>query len=339
MTPGLQASAAVPSAFALRISSIFKFTRDRRSAAPGLSGRAHSRAGAGTFESTLQTLGDDARTRLLGRFRRYDVEAYGLSIASAFGEVRLRGTTLVLSDAGASFTRAKPRSPARSRSSSRRCAWGPGPTDRLRPRRTDLDPALLFDGMLGDNTKFGGTINGHVGISGTIGSPEIRGQASLIDGSYASDLERTPIKGAAATLTFNRDSASISRLFARVGSGRSTAAGASIFRTASRSSDLAFDVAGRAHGAQLDLPAYGKGTLDAAVRFKKAAQADRALLGQRRSYERDAALFGLPPAATGRQSGGGPPLPLAFDLSATAGKNVRVRGSGYGAGLDIGATG
>ena len=32
-------------------------------------------------------------------------------------------------------------------------------------------------------------------------------------------------------------------------------------------------------------------------------------------------------------------MPLAFDLQATAGKNVRVRGSGYGAGLDIGASG
>jgi hypothetical protein len=32
-------------------------------------------------------------------------------------------------------------------------------------------------------------------------------------------------------------------------------------------------------------------------------------------------------------------IPLAFDVSATVGKNVRVRGSGYGAGLDIGATG
>src|ERR1700728_962378 len=44
-------------------------------------------------------------------------------------------------------------------------------------------------------------------------------------------------------------------------------------------------------------------------------------------------------AATQANSVGAAGIPLAFDVSATVGKNVRVRGSGYGAGLDIGATG
>ncbi len=39
------------------------------------------------------------------------------------------------------------------------------------------------------------------------------------------------------------------------------------------------------------------------------------------------------------RASGAAPLPLAFDLHATAGKNVRVRGNGYGAGLDIGVAG
>ena len=41
-----------------------------------------------------------------------------------------------------------------------------------------------------------------------------------------------------------------------------------------------------------------------------------------------------------RRTAGKIPLPpIAFNLSAAAGKNVRVRGSGYGAGLDIGVAG
>ena len=93
----------------------------------------------------------------------------------------------------------------------------------------NVDPAFL-DGLLGSNTKLGGSINGHMGISGKVGAPEIRGHASLENGSYVSDLERTPILGATATLTFNRSSAQISRLFARVGSGTVFGRGASNFR-------------------------------------------------------------------------------------------------------------
>ena len=40
-------------------------------------------------------------------------------------------------------------------------------------------------------------------------------------------------------------------------------------------------------------------------------------------------------AASGGDGPGLDQIPLAFDIKASAGNNVRVRGSGYGAGLDI----
>jgi len=295
---------------------------------------------SGTFESTLQLSGTMHAPEFSAGFDASDVDAYGISIASAFGEVRLRGTTLVLSDAGATFKRGS-------------ASLAGSVPPQLSPLRvgpsnqpisfdldvTDLDPALL-DAVLGSNTKLGGTINGHVGIAGTVGSPQIRGQASLEAGSYASDLERTPIEGATATLTFNRNSATLARLFARVGSGTVYGNGSVEFPDGfATSSDLAFNVSGHAKGAQLDLPAYGKGTLDADVSFKKEPKRIPLFSGSVALSNSTLPFSAFLAAAQSNGAGAGPPLPLAFDLLATAGKNVRVRGNGYGAGLDIGATG
>jgi hypothetical protein len=58
---------------------------------------------SGSFESTVQIAGTMHAPSLSAGFDATDVQAYGISVASAFGEFKLRGTTLVLSDAGASL--------------------------------------------------------------------------------------------------------------------------------------------------------------------------------------------------------------------------------------------
>jgi hypothetical protein len=93
-----------------------------------------------------------------------------------------------------------------------------------------------------------------------------------------------------------------------------------------------------ARGAQLDLPSYGNGTLDGQIELTKHGNSDAILAGGVSLSDATLAFasflrFAQPGGGTGLS------LPLAFDLKAEAGRNVRVRGSGYGAGLDIGVTG
>ena len=94
-----------------------------------------------------------------------------------------------------------------------------------------------------------------------------------------------------------------------------------------------------AKNAQLDLPAYGKGTLDADVALKKLPLQTALLSGNVALSNATLPFSSFLQAAQSGAGKTGPPIPLAFDLQASAGKNVRVRGSGYGAGLDIGTSG
>ncbi len=132
-----------------------------------------------------------------------------------------------------------------------------------------LDPAI-FNDTLRNNTKLGGSIDGHIGLSGTIRRPAIVGRFALANGSYVSDLERAPITQMAAALAFNHTTATIDRLSARVGNGVVQASGSIDFPTGFGASGASFAFKGSARGASLDLPAYGSGTLDADARPTKA---------------------------------------------------------------------
>jgi autotransporter translocation and assembly factor TamB len=341
ITPGLQASAS--GSFGLRPAD--KLDLQVHAATDDLPGLVYQLSRvrvpvSGSFESTLQVAGTMRAPAFSAGFDATGVTAYGLTIASAFGEVKLRGTTLVLSDAGASFAQGET-----TLAGSLPLQLSPlriGPPNQPISFDIDvsnLDPAFL-DGLLGSNSKLGGAINGHIGIAGTVAAPEIRGHASLENGTYVSDVERTPIAGATATLTFNRNSAQISKVFARLGSGTLYGNGNVEFPDGfSSSSDLAFDVAAHAKGAQFDLPAYGKGTLEADIALKKLPARIALLSGTVTLSNATFPFSTFLQASQAESKNGMPPLPLAFDLDATAGKNVRVRGNGYGAGLDIGASG
>ncbi|MBV8345123.1 MAG: translocation/assembly module TamB domain-containing protein [Candidatus Eremiobacteraeota bacterium] len=293
---------------------------------------------SGSFESTLSIAGTYRAPTFLAGVDGTGVRAYGISIASLFGEFRLQRHALVLSNAGATLGRgevtlagALPLSLAPLRL----------PPDQPMSFDLDvvgLDPAV-FDETLGQNTKMSGLIDGHIGLSGTVRRPSIVGRLSLARGSYFSALERVPITQLAAALSFNRVSGSIDRLSARLGSGTAQLSGRVAFPNGFSGGTSSLHFAGVARGAQLDLPAYGSGTLDARLTLDKKSGTAALLAGDATLSNATLPFATFVKAAQGASSPGLPPLPLAFDLRATAGKNVRVRGSGYGAGLDIGVSG
>ncbi len=293
---------------------------------------------SGSFESTLNIAGTYHAPTFLAGFDATGVSAYGISIASMFGEFRLQRSALVLSNAGATLGGGEV-----TLAGSLPLSLAPLRLPADEPMTFDLDvvgldPAL-FDETLGNETKMSGLIDGHIGLTGTVRRPSIVGRLTLARGSYSSALERVPITQLAAAIAFDRGSASVERLSARLGSGTAQFSGRVAFPSGFSGGNSTLHFAGIARGAQLDLPAYGSGTLDARLALDKKPTTTALLSGNVTISDATLPFATFVKAAQGAASPSLPPLPLAFDLHAAAGKNVRVRGSGYGAGLDLGAAG
>ena len=296
---------------------------------------------SGAFESTLNVGGTYKAPTFRAGIDATGVVAYGIGIQSMFGEVRLHGNTVQLSNAGATFAKGEATLAGSMPLQLSPLRIGPGNAPvSMDLDVVDLDPAV-FAGVFGHNTKITGTINGHLGISGTIGTPIVLGHASLVNGSYSSDLERTAITQAAMSMTFDRTTATITKLFGKFGNGTIAGTGKLEFPGGFTSlNGYSFDANAVAKGAQFDFPAYGNGTLDADVTLAKKLGARALFSGQMTLSNATLPFSAFVNAATQAGTPGGPGLPpIAFDLKAVAGKNVRVRGNGYGAGLDLGATG
>ncbi len=291
----------------------------------------------GAFESTLSIGGTYRAPTFLVGFDATGVRAYGIPIAAVFGEMRLRGRSLVLSNAGVTLQKGEA-----TLAGSLPLSLSPLRMEPDQPLNFDLDVVGLdpsiFDEAFGSNTKMTGLLDGHVGLSGTMRKPAVVGHVTLANGSYASDLERVPLSRIAADIVFNHSSAVVNRLSARAGAGTLFGSGR-IDLPGTGSSGVAMSLHGVARGAQLDVPAYGSGTLDASLALAKTAASVAQLSGSVTLSNAALPFASFVKAATQAQSAGAAAIPLALDVRASAGKNVRVRGSGYGAGLDIGATG
>lgn len=264
-----------------------------------------------------------------------DATIYGVSVPSFFGSISLQGRSLVLHNAGAQL----PKGTIALRGSLpirlNPIAAPPGTT----PVSFDLtahgiDPSA-FDALAGNDTKFGGAIDGELGITGTIAHPLIAGAFSVAKGTYVSNLDRIPITNLDAKMTFTGSSASVSELRANFGSGTVVGSGGFSFMN-----EPYFAIYANAHGAQFDLPAYGSGMVDANLALVRGATGDAKLSGKATLSNALIPFSAFIAAAQNSAQLGKTPLPpLDFDVDFVAGKNVRVRGNGYGAGLDIGATG
>ncbi|MFY9720000.1 MAG: translocation/assembly module TamB domain-containing protein [Candidatus Cybelea sp.] len=294
---------------------------------------------SGSFESTLTLGGTYHAPTLLAGFDATGVLAYGIPINSLFGEIRLSRGALVLSDAGLTLQKGQA-------TLAGSLPLGLSPLRIAAPEQpisfdvdvVGVDPSI-FDEALGNNTKLGGVIDGHIGISGSIKRPAVVGRMSLARGSYVSDLERVALTQMVADIVFDHASASIGRISAKAGTGSLAGSGVVEFPAGLESSGVALSLHGAARGAQLDLPAYGSGTLDAALAVGKKPGGTALLSGSVALSNASLPFASFVKAATQASSASALQLPLALDVKATAGKNVRVRGNGYGAGLDIGTAG
>jgi hypothetical protein len=298
---------------------------------------------SGEFESTLHIGGTLAAPTFDAAFDASNADLYGLKIVSAFGVLSLgKNYEIYLRNAGAEFEHGEVTLAGSAPISLQPVGFGP----RSAPVSFDLavngvDPSV-FDALLGAHTQLAGSIDGTLGIDGTVGEPRIAGKFGITNGSYVSDFDRSPISKLTGSIVFNQTQATLQAFSARMGNGTISGTGHVVFPTGFVNADTggaAYSMRVAAHGAQIDSPAYGSGAIDAALQLSRTPGQNAEISGNATLNDAAIPFAAFIAAANGQGGSGLPPLALGFHLNLAAGRNVVVRGAGYGAGLDIGAAG
>ncbi len=295
----------------------------------------------GALQATASIGGSFAKPRATAGFELTNARYTSLAIPRVLGNVSFDGKTLLVNEAQATFAKGTALVAGSLPFSLQ--PLGVNPTAplsfTLALGGVDLAPFAPF--VPGPQTKLGGTVDGRVAIEGTLRAPRVVGSVALANGSYVSGLDRAAITKANAMLAFAGTSVALQALHANVGGGTLDGSG---------QLDLPFPdvhtsnyaIALTAHGARIDSPQFGTGTIDGTMSLRNAKplpvlSGDLALTNASipilSIYRNTSGASG----SGGAASGGGPPLNLAFDLRATAGKNVHVQASSPF--IDVGATG
>ena len=297
---------------------------------------------SGMAETTVTIGGTFAAPTYRAGVSATNASIYGMAVPSLFGSLALTGRKLELRNAEVQLGKG-----SASLAGALPLILNPlsiGPASA--PIALDVTAHRIelgaFSGLLGNKTVLGGTVDGHVGLSGTARDPRIYGSLGLTNGSYRSDVERQPISGTVAAVVFGGATATLQRLHAQMGRGTLDASGTVGYAGGFSNGPLGYDLTGVARGAQLDFPTFGSGTLDARLKLARTAQQPLAVLSGT-ALVTDATVpfsaFARGGGATPDGAAPAPPLNLAFNLDVTAGNNVRVRSGGIGAGLDISGMG
>ena len=295
----------------------------------------------GRVESTLTIGGTFKSPTFIAGIDASNLDAYGVKIPSFVGQVQLHRRNIVVRNAEIAFPSGTATLAGSLPLQLQPFAFGP----LNAPIALDIAANALnletFAPLMGSGTKLGGTISGHVGISGSVRNPHVYGQLSANNASYVSEIEAAPITQTVAQLTFAGTTATLDRLHAQLGQGTLDGSGALNFGGGLQGGPLGYSLALRTRGAQIDMPQFGTGTFDSSIALQRTPGQTALLKGNVEVYNAvmpfNAFLkFGGGPGGANT----GPPFNLAFDLGITAGRNVRVRGGGVGIfALDISGEG
>ena len=294
----------------------------------------------GALQATASIGGTFVNPRATAGFELTDGRYATLAIPRVLGNVTYDGKKLLVNEAQATFAKGSALVAGSLPFSLQ--PLGVNPTAplsfTLALGGVDLAPFAPF--FPGPKTKLGGTLDGRLAIEGTLRAPRVIGNVTLANGSYVSGLDRAPITKANAQLAFVGTSVALQALHANVGGGTLDGSG---------QIDLPFPgvhtsnyaIALVAHAARIDSPQFGSGTIDGTMALRNAkllpvlsgnvtlTNASIPILSIYRNTGGGNGSAGAP--------GGGPPFNIAFDLTARAGKNVRIQASSpY---IDVGATG
>jgi hypothetical protein len=301
----------------------------------------------GRLETTLHFNGTFRNPAISAAVAGTGVNAYGIVMPLLIGQVALRGNDLVVRNAEFSFVKGSAAIAGSLPIELSPFTLGPPSAPVSMDFLANHVDLSSFSAFLGNQTKLGGTLTGHMGVSGTVGDPRILGQLAVAGGSYSSAIETTPITNTVAQMTFLGTHATLDRLQASPGTGTLTGSGRLDFGGGIHGGPLGYSIAVKTMRAQLNLPEYGTYTLTSAATLARVPGRLATLTGTANITDSTVPFaaflkFGGGPATTPGSTAvaQGPPFNLGFNLAITAGKNVRVRGGGAGIfGLDIAGQG
>jgi hypothetical protein len=290
---------------------------------------------AGSLESDAVLTGSFAKPELTAgfdvtrpRFGQLLVQRIVGNLESDFHSVKLDSAQFVLNHGSAVMAGSLPISlnPA-----------GIGPQSAPLSLTADahsVDLASLAPLLPGSGTKLTGTVDGHLGIEGTVGAPRVLGSVGISGLSYVSNLETAPIRDAAAQLVFEGTSVALQAFHARVGGGTVDADGRLNLPFESAVSQ-GYAVNVTAKGAQLNFPSFGGGTINGTAQIVSGPQfptlsGDVSLSNATIPF---AAIL-RPAAAAPEPAAAGSAFDLGFNLRADA-KNIRIKSPI----IDVGANG
>ena len=297
----------------------------------------------GSFESTVTIGGTLHAPRFTAALAGTNVNAYGIQMPALLGEVELANRSMLLRNAHFTFVHGSATIAGTLPITLQPFAFGSPNAPMAMDLTADAIDLSAFQQYLGNDTKLGGTLSGHIGVNGFIGSPRIYGDLSATNVSYTSALETTPITHTVAQMSFTGTTATLSRLHANLGSGSLDGSGSLNFGGGIESGPLAYGISAKTHAAQMSSPLFGSATFDSNVHLTRVPGKLAVISGTVGIPDAVIPLSAFLQLAGGPNAGtapSGPPLNVGFDLTIKSGKNVRVRGGGAGLfGLDIGGTG
>lgn len=191
-----------------------------------------------------------------------------------------------------------------------------------------------FASALPQGYRLAGTMGGRMSVRGTMDAPQLDGAIALQNGYFVGPIDQNPIQKINGTIAFSGTTVAIQALRADVGGGTFTMNGSASVPNFRDVKAATFDSTIVADGAQFNSPKYFRGKIDANVRAYRQTGGMLTIAGNV-----DVPTARIPLSAfwnpRAPKTPARAPLPLAFNLNATVGNDVRVQSTG----VDVGAKG
>jgi len=184
-----------------------------------------------------------------------------------------------------------------------------------------------FESAFPKGYHLAGTMGGDMHIHGTIDAPQLTGAIALHNGYFVGPIDQNPIQKMNGTLAFEGNTIAIRALHADVGGGTMDVNGTATVPNFRNPKSATFRTTIVAHNAQFNSPQYFRGKANANIVAFRNAGGVPTITGNVDipSARIPLTAFWNPRAPKASPK---PPMPLAFNLRATVGNDVRVQSTG-----------
>jgi autotransporter translocation and assembly factor TamB len=202
----------------------------------------------------------------------------------------------------------------------------------LTAEKIDLEQ---FSKDLPRGTVVGGSLDGTVGLGGSLANPALNGTLALTGGSFVGPQEKSKISDAAAQITFADHMATLHDASATVGGGTLALSGrVSVPDLKNPAQSATANLSVASNGAVFNVPSVFRGRVNGTLTVVRNAGSNAVVGGNLAfSSARIPTNALLPKTPTTQASAA--PLPISLDLGVVVGDDVRVQGGV----VDIGAKG